>query len=142
MTITHSELCQRAGKWLKRHDGNAVIYNCPVVGVELVTAAGEQPDALGFSGEQSVLVEVKVNRADFLKDKKKCFRKDPEKGMGEFRIYCCPKGLIKVEELPDKWGLLEWDGKKLVLTVKPKKQVSNLYAERLYLMSLIRREQK
>lgn len=26
--------------------------------------------------------------------------------MGDYRYYCCPKGLIKPEELPLGWGLL------------------------------------
>ena len=27
-----------------------------------------------------------------------------------FRYYLAPKGVIKPEELPEGWGLLEWDG--------------------------------
>ena len=67
---------------------------------------GEQPDVIAFNSWYSMLVECKVSRADFLRDFKKEFRKDPDRGMWTYRFYCCPKGLITIDELPDKWGLI------------------------------------
>lgn len=64
----------------------------------------EIPDVLGFSAMTSVLIECKMSRADFFKDQNKKHRQG--KGMGMYRFYCCPIGLIKKEELPEKWGLL------------------------------------
>ncbi len=54
----------------------------------------------------STLYEMKASRGDFLSDKKKVFREHPEQGMGNFRYYVCPKGLIDVSEIPEHWGLL------------------------------------
>lgn len=69
------------------------------------------PDAIGFRAgvhkEASVVVEVKVSRSDFLADQKKPHRVEPATGMGVYRYYMAPEGLIKVEELPMLWGLIE-----------------------------------
>ncbi|WHI46573.1 hypothetical protein [Microbulbifer sp. VAAF005] len=100
---THSSLVSMAGAWLK---GKA---NCGAVFTELVTnvESGEQPDAIGFRGGRiSILIECKATRSDFLADKKKPFRKRPELGMGMYRFYLCPPGVITEKDLPEKWGLL------------------------------------
>ena len=47
---------------------------------------------------------------------KKPHRKNPVMGMGNYRYFLCPKGLIDISELPDKWGLIEV-GDRGVLTV-------------------------
>jgi hypothetical protein len=69
----------------------------------------EQPDAIGWRYDGlSILVECKTNRADYFADNKKEFRNYPGmKGMGQYRFYMTPKGLIKPEELKTRWGLLE-----------------------------------
>lgn len=36
--------------------------------------------------------------------------------MGDWRFMLTPKGLIKVEELPEGWGLLETDGRRIYKT--------------------------
>ncbi len=41
-----------------------------------------------------------------------------ERGMGKYRWYICPKGLIKVEELPTHWGLLYVGDKGTVKQIK------------------------
>jgi hypothetical protein len=71
-----------------------------------VTSTGEQPDALGFRSGTSCLIEVKVSRADFLSDRKKKFRKNPELGVGNWRFYLTPPGVIEIDDLPEGWGLL------------------------------------
>ena len=99
--MTHTDLVLKAERWLLN------TKRCAFVFTELVTHAGETPDAIGFRDiGVSMLVECKANRADFLSDKKKYQRRDPEAGMGAYRFYMCPTGLIKVNELPDKWGLI------------------------------------
>ena len=73
---------------------------------------GEQPDILGISSfGESILIEVKVSRSDFLADKKKPWRSNPEMGMGDFRVYLAPKGLLKPEDIPYGWMLWEVHGK-------------------------------
>jgi hypothetical protein len=66
------------------------------------------PDAIGWKrANHSVLVECKVARADFLADRGKPFRQKPEQGVGCERFYLTPPVLVKPEELPSGWGLLE-----------------------------------
>lgn len=99
-TKLHDQLVLRAEKWLKSQ-------NCKVVIRDPFRSWNrEQPDAIGWRSEISILIEVKVSRADFLADAKKAFRADPEKGMGDWRFYLCPPGIIQPEDLPDGWGLL------------------------------------
>lgn len=97
--MTHAELVQIAAKWLRGKGCGAVL-------TELTSAAWETPDAIGFRSDYSILLECKVSRADFLEDKKKHFRIYPTNGQGTFRFYLCPQGVIKPDELPDKWGLI------------------------------------
>ena len=87
--------------WLRR-------YRCGVVLSEQACVSGEMPDAIGWKKAcHSVLVESKVSRADFLADRDKPFRQKPEIGVGCERYYLAPQGLIRAEELPAGWGLLE-----------------------------------
>lgn len=84
-------------------------YRCGVVLSEQACVSGEMPDAIGWKKAcHSVLVECKVTRADFLADRAKPFRVKPEKGVGSERFYMTPAGLVKIEELPLGWGLLEF----------------------------------
>lgn len=101
--FTHKDLIPIAYKWVLKR------ASCGVAFRELNTHAsnGEYPDVLGFGAwGHSVLIEVKVSRSDFLADRKKIFRIHPERGMGRYRFYMCPAGLIKPEELPAGWGLI------------------------------------
>lgn len=97
-SMTHTECVEYAARYLSQR--------CPVVLPEFFSWNGELADVIGFKNDFSTLIECKVSRGDFLKDKHKPFRANPEKGMGDRRYYCCPKGLIKPEELPEGWGLL------------------------------------
>jgi hypothetical protein len=93
--------------WLRR-------YRCGVVLSEQACVSGEMPDAIGWKKAcHSVLVESKVSRADFLADRGKPFRQKPELGVGCERYYLAPRGLIRVDELPSGWGLLEVRGREI-----------------------------
>ncbi len=99
--MTHAQLVERAVRWLRW-------YRCGVVLSEQACVSGEMPDAIGWKrANHSVLVECKVSRADFLADRAKPFRQKPEKGVGSERFYLTPPTLVKPEELPPGWGLLE-----------------------------------
>jgi len=103
--VNHSKLVSLAVAWLRR-------YRCGVVLSEQACVSGEMPDAIGWKKAcHSVLVECKVSRADFLADREKPFRQKPENGVGCERYYLAAKGLIRVEELPNGWGLLEVFGR-------------------------------
>jgi hypothetical protein len=102
--VTHAKLVSIAVPWLRR-------YRCGVVLSEQACVSGEMPDAIGWKKScHSVLVECKVSRADFLADREKPFRQNPETGVGCERYYLAPKGLIRAQELPAGWGLLEVSG--------------------------------
>jgi hypothetical protein len=101
-SMTHPQLVERAVRWLRS-------YRCGVVLSEQACVSGEMPDAIGWKrANHSVLVECKVTRADFLADRAKPFRTKPEQGVGSERFYLTPPSLVKIEELPAGWGLLEY----------------------------------
>lgn len=109
MTATHHDLCDIAQRWLKRPHSKGG-HGCQIAVTECRSGwSGEAPDAIGFRArgwlDGSVLVECKVSRADFLADAKKPHR-TPGRGLGVWRYYMCPEGMIDVEEIPEKWGLL------------------------------------
>lgn len=112
MPHTHKELCALAVSWLQR-PASRNGPGCMIAVSETANAInGEIPDAIGWrpyahNGCGSTLVEVKVSRADFLADAKKRHRAECEHGMGVYRYYMAPAGLIAVEELPVRWGLVE-----------------------------------
>ncbi|MHA9726925.1 hypothetical protein [Vibrio parahaemolyticus] len=107
---THNELCQIAARWLKRPN-SAGGPGCHIAFTETPSGwSGEVPDAIGFRAtgwyDGAVVVEVKISRSDFLADAKKPHRNGEVLGLGCWRYYMCPEGLIKPEELPEKWGLI------------------------------------
>ena len=113
----HAQLVARAVEWLRRN------YRCGIILAEQSCASGEVPDVIGWKGFcQSVLVECKVSRGDFLADAGKPFRVKPDEGLGSRRFYMAPAGLIARQELPRHWGLLECKGRQVQMSVKPARQ--------------------
>ena len=109
--MTHEKLVARAVAWLRR-------YGCGVVLSEQSCSSGETPDAIGWKRAcHSVVVECKISRTDFLADRDKPFRRKSELGMGCERYYLAQSGLIKPEELPAGWGLLEIRDREIEQTV-------------------------
>jgi len=103
MSINHKSLVDSAHKWVLKNASCGVAFK----EVRAYTISGESPDVIGFGGwGRSVLVECKASLSDFYADKKKAFRKNPALGMGSYRYYCCPEGLINQNQLPEGWGLL------------------------------------
>lgn len=85
----------------------------------------EQPDVLGLNDiSKSILLEVKVSKADFLKDKHKPWRAEGQ-GFGKRRVYLTPKDLLKPEEIPYGWELWEVHGKNkpMLKIIKGKKLI-------------------
>lgn len=110
----HQHLVAKGERWLRSQ-------GCSVVFADLVanTATGESPDLIGWRGGEthpvSILVEAKVSRQDFREDLKKHFRYSAS-GMGDWRFYLVPQGLVTVNELPEGWGLLELSGRRILKT--------------------------
>ena len=104
--MKHACLVARAAEWLRSR------YGCGIVLTEQYCATGEVPDVIGWKAScQSVLVECKISRSDFLADAHKPCRLAPEEGLGSKRLYMAPAGMIAREELPPHWGLLECKGR-------------------------------
>lgn len=137
--MTHAHLVKKSVEWLRRN------YRCGIVLSEQACSSGEMPDAIGWKGKcQSVVIECKVSRADFLVDKCKPWRKDPDIAMGAERYYFAPKGLLDPAEVPTGWGLLELHRGEVRLIKKSKlnlrSQAGLLYEMNLLLASLRRVE--
>jgi len=112
--MKHAQLVARAADWLRHR------YGCGIVLSEQYCATGEVPDVIAWKGHcKSVLVECKASRADFLADAGKPFRQKPEYGMGSQRFYMAPAGIIRADELPKHWGLLELCGREVRTAKKP-----------------------
>jgi len=134
----HAQLVARAVEWL-RHK-----YGCGIVLSEQYCVTGEVPDVIGWKGFcQSVLVECKISRSDFLADSNKPFRLKPEEGLGSKRFYMAPAGMIARADLPKHWGLLECKGREVTITVKPDRQdlrtTAGLMKEMNLLLASLRR---
>jgi hypothetical protein len=130
MSLTHNDLVALAATWLRR--------DCAVVVTELTTI-GEVPDAIGWHGPHSKLVECKASYADFRTDAGKWFRRRPECGMGQRRFYLAPAGVIPADELPAGWGLLEVQGRRIRQQRESDVHKANARAEIGLLLSAIRR---
>lgn len=132
--LTHKEAVRRIVNWLRGSRG------CGVVLAELSTQNTETPDAIGFHGiGGSILVECKISRADFLADRNKVFRRDEELGMGDLRYFATPPRLLKAEDLPTNWGLLEIEPHRIREVVEAVDKTACKRAEVKMLTSVIRR---
>jgi len=131
--MKHSKLVAISAKWLSKRN--------PVVVTEFGLMNGENPDALGFDNDgMTTMVEAKVSRADFLADASKESRENEWSGVGNYRYYIAPKGMLTEADIPDGWGLLEVVGSSAQVTIHPKHYGNADYrTERLILMSLVRR---
>lgn len=115
--MNHLDMVTLAVSWLKRPASRGG-PGCQVALSEIRNGfkRSEIPDAIGFragvSDEGSILVEVKTSPADFFADRQKKFRELPERGLGLYRYYMAPAGMVAVDELPEKWGLIEIKGSK------------------------------
>jgi hypothetical protein len=78
-------------------------------------------------------------RSDFLADKRKFFRHYAESGLGDFRYYLCPPGIISVDDLPEHWGLLWLMGERIKILKEAEILPKAVNKEISILVSLIRR---
>ena len=136
---THKELVALGVRYLYRKCGGIVFY-------EFQSRAGENPDVIGWRSGRSILIECKISRADFLRDRHKPVRRVPEIGMGAERYYLCPEGMVKPDELPTGWGLLHaLPDKRYPTAVIARKSDffadRNHHAEIQFLCSMLRRAQ-
>lgn len=121
--ITHADLVKAAEKYLYN------TLHCGVVFTEFAPY-GEIPDAIGFKQSYTIMIECKVSKADFLADRRKKWRllEIPKviNGLGDYRFYLCPVGLINPDELPTSWGLLYFNNNKIRRIIGPQGNVWGL----------------
>jgi hypothetical protein len=134
--MTHAQLVEKAVRWLRN-------YRCGVVLSEQACVSGEMPDAIGWKRAcHSVLVECKVTRSDFLADRAKPFRLKPDQGVGCERFYLVSAGMVRGEDLPTGWGLLELRRGRIEMTrasAKNLRSASGFRCEMNLLLASLRR---
>lgn len=102
--MTHAMLVQVAARWLRTTRGCGVVLTERGVG-------GETPDAIGWA-DDSIVVECKLSRADYLADLRKPWRQPGAVCLGRERWYLTPPGLfVAGSEVPRGWGLIVWNGR-------------------------------
>lgn len=112
----HEFQSKLAARWAKKQGFPIVATNLCAVG------SREIVDLIAFRSTCSLLIESKISRSDFKADAKK-----PERsigGVGTYRFYITPVDMISINELPEGWGLLYVDEKKVIEVVKP---IGNLW---------------
>jgi len=134
--MTHARLVELAEAFLRRS-------RCGIVLSEQGCSSGEMPDAIGWKGKNhSIVIECKISRADFLADSAKPWRRDPSIALGCERYFAAPKGILKPDELPAGWGLLELHDRELKLVKKSSRklrQPEGLMNEMNLLLASLRR---
>lgn len=66
------------------------------------------------------VIEVKVSRADWLRELKNPAKAEAAHAVGDRFIVAAPAGIVHPDELPPGWGLLEVTAKRVRMTVPPK----------------------
>lgn len=102
--LSHKSLTLLGASWLRRQGFSVIETEITAIG------SREQPDVIGFRSSSSAIVEVKVSRADFLADRRKPERAEGGAGLGVYRFYLSPVGVVRPEDLPPRWGLLHATG--------------------------------
>lgn len=138
----HDELVEIAAVWLRN------TRRCRVVATELTTMTSETPDAIGFTSRESIVVEAKVSRFDFFRNAGKAHERSG-RAVGDERWFLTPEGLVKSDEVPAGWGLLEvhrtgrgrrgYFVKRTVPAPLRERTVGNMLAERVLLVSVAQR---
>lgn len=130
----HNQLVRKAAEWLFR------TKRCSVVITEMCGGSTETPDAIGWKGHGSILVECKTSRSDFQADQKKISRRHTPHAIGAYRYYLTMPGIIPIRLLPPKWGLLEMQGSKVRLLIEAEYfDDTNHGYEKALLVSCLRR---
>lgn len=136
--LRHEELLKTAAKFIKNkaltHFGKSTYVVCNY-------NDGMEPiDVFGFGGGCTQIIKVITTRMELNLDLERAYRKCPKYGVGEFRSYLCPNGLLNKEDIPKNWGLLWCDNKgKIIEILNPQKQEENKAQEAKIIKSLLRR---
>ena len=58
------------------------------------------------NGHRTIGVEIKVSRSDFLRELNKPVKREQIETYAMETYFACPLGMLKPDELPEKWGLM------------------------------------
>lgn len=131
--MTHEELRKAAVRWLTKSK------KCSVVLSEMVSAAGDIPDAIGWKYGMSHMVECKASRSDFHANKNKPHER-AQSGVGCLRFFLCAPEIIKVDDLLESnYGLLWLESGGIRLKKEPVARETNHRKEISMLTSALRR---
>ena len=136
--LRHEELLKTAATFINNkgltHFGKSTYVVCNY-------NDGMEPiDVFGFGGGCTQIIKVITTRMELNLDLERAYRKCPKYGIGEFRSYLCPNGLLNKEDIPKNWGLLWCDNKgKIIEILNPQKQEENKAQEAKIIKSLLRR---
>lgn len=137
----HYELCCKAATWIRQpKNGEKWFAPFSLSTVELVCTGQELTDVYATNGEISCVIEVKTSHKDFEVDGAKYTRRHPDEGLGDFRYYLCPAGLIQIDELPPYWGLLYYENGKIRKVKSAIQQPTDRRFDLFILTSIMRRE--
>lgn len=72
-----------------------------------------EPDIIGFSHELSAVVDIRTKRSDFLR-RRLALRDTPDTALGNVRFFLTPMRMVRRDELPEGWLLLEYTGATII----------------------------
>lgn len=58
------------------------------------------------TGHRTVGIEIKISRSDFLRELNKPAKRESIEAYAMETYFACPLGILKPDELPEKWGLI------------------------------------
>lgn len=82
--------------------------------------------------------EIKVSRSDWLNELKQPTKSEPVQKYCDFWWIVTPKDIVKADELPPTWGLMEYKGSKL-FSVRPAPKLAAEPMTRAFAACMIRR---
>lgn len=136
--MNHKELVKHGKYWLK----SAKQCN-PVFAEQGSANFSEMPDVIGFTSNQTIVLECKSSKSDLYADRKKAHRANSE-GLGNLRYYFLPKWLHQQCTGFDfmGWGVVTIDDKcgfavRQVRGMNSNEFKSNIKNERDFLRSRI-----
>lgn len=119
----HRALVELGAKWLGKQGFGVVATEIQAL------RSREQPDVIGFRANCSAVIEVKVSRGDFRADARKPERTGERPGLGVYRFYLSPPGVVEPGDLPAGWGLLHATQGKVLELLRPQGNLWPAYGQ-------------